>query len=55
MGIESKNGEIIFSCTAEDMHPYNCDRMWNVGECKHCDRKVTESHNPIVCGLCNYE
>jgi len=41
----------VFFCTAEDMHPYNCD---GEGKCIHCDRRRTEDHDPDKCALCRF-
>ena len=27
----------VFSCTSEDLHPYECD---GPGKCRHCDRRI---------------
>lgn len=36
-------------CTANDMHPYECERA---GKCEHCDKKEYEGHDPKLCALC---
>jgi len=42
----------MFYDTHENLHPYECD---GPGKCRHCDREVTESHDPAVCSLCDPE
>lgn len=40
----------VFLCTADDMHPYNCDTDFG-GTCIHCERSHEGTEN---CALCNY-
>jgi hypothetical protein len=49
------DGEVkeVLSCSADDMHPYNCDYPYG-GSCIHCEKKVFNGHNPETCALCNY-
>ena len=42
--------DLTIACTAEDMHPYNCD---GEGKCIHCDKRPTIDHDPNECALCN--
>lgn len=42
----------VHVCTSESMHPFECD---GAGKCKHCDRRLTESHDPRTCALCDPE
>lgn len=35
-----------------NLHPYECDGPC---ACIHCDRTVTDSHDPAVCALCDEE
>jgi len=44
----------IFICTADDMHPMNCDTPYG-GNCVHCERKITKNHHPGKCELCDPE
>jgi hypothetical protein len=37
-----------FACTAEDMHPYECEPV----TCRHCNATKTEDHDPRRCWLC---
>lgn len=39
----------VKKCTAEDFHPYECN---GPGECRHCDRRLEEHHDPQACELC---
>lgn len=41
-----------FVCTADDMHPYNCD---GPKKCIHCDRKRSKHHLVSLCALCNFD
>lgn len=45
--VHSKNK---IECSAEDMHPYECDGL---GHCIHCDKGKNERHNPETCALCD--
>jgi hypothetical protein len=38
-----------FLDTASNFHPYECD---GPGHCIHCDRLVSETHDPGSCALC---
>lgn len=40
----------VFVDTSENFHPYECD---GPGKCRHCDRRVSEGHDPAACGLCD--
>lgn len=40
-----------FECTADDMHPYNC----NPENCIHCNGIKNENHHPYTyCALCRF-
>lgn len=47
-------GKKVFMCSAEDMHPFNCDKPYG-GDCRHCDRIKDETHDPATCALCDPE
>ena len=38
--------------TSENFHPYECD---GPGKCAHCDRLLTDNHDPSTCALCDPE
>lgn len=40
----------VFLDTASNFHPYECD---GPGRCIHCDRTVTDGHDPATCALCD--
>lgn len=35
-------------CTLDSLHPWECG-----GNCIHCQRKVTDKHDPLQCWLCH--
>lgn len=47
----AKEEKIVFMCTADDMHPYNCDTAFG-GTCIHCERSHEGSES---CALCNFD
>lgn len=36
--------------TSSNFHPYECDGH---GKCEHCDRRVSDRHDPATCALCD--
>jgi hypothetical protein len=40
----------VKKCRAEDFHPWECD---GPGQCRHCDRRLEEHHDPETCALCD--
>ena len=42
----------VFYETHENFHPMECNGR---GKCRHCDRRVTEDHDPSTCALCDPE
>ena len=50
MGDKNKKETIaVHIDTSDNFHPYECK-----SGCIHCNRTVTEKHNPDKCALCNY-
>jgi len=52
--MNNEKTEKVFTTTADDMHPYNCNTPYG-GSCIHCERKQTENHDPSICALCDPE
>ena len=40
----------VHTDSPDDLHPFECD---GPGKCIHHDRKVTETHDPAKCPLCD--
>jgi hypothetical protein len=43
---------LIFTDESSNFHPYECD---GPGNCIHCDRLVSATHEPATCALCQPE
>jgi hypothetical protein len=43
---------LIFTDESSNFHPYECD---GPGNCIHCDRLVSDTHEPATCALCQPE
>lgn len=41
--------DLVFADPSSNFHPYECD---GPGLCVHCDRQVSDDHDPAVCELC---
>jgi hypothetical protein len=39
----------IFVDPSSNFHPYECD---GPGKCPHCDKTVSDQHDPETCELC---
>lgn len=39
----------VFFDMASNFHPFDCD---GPDECVHCDRAVTDQHDPETCSFC---
>lgn len=40
---------MIFIDPSSNLHPFECD----YGKCIHCDRRLTDDHDPATCALCD--